>query len=62
MYPFQDVKLLIMEIVFEDYGPFLTNDRLVELCGGIHTALRQIPTQIPIGFCVNLSVSVSVSM
>ena len=34
----------------------------IELCGGVHTAQRQTPTQIPIGFCVNLSVSVSVSV
>ena len=31
-----------------------------ELCGGVHTAQRQIPTQITIGFCANLSVSVFV--
>ena len=30
----------------------------MELCGGVHTAQRQISTQIPIGFCVNLSASV----
>ena len=28
----------------------------------VHTAQRQMPTQIHIGFCVNLSVSVSVSV
>ena len=32
-----------------------------ELCGGFHAAQRQISTQISIEFCVNLSVSVSVS-
>ena len=32
----------------------------VELCGPVHTAQRQISTQVPIEFCVNLSVSVSV--
>ena len=34
----------------------------LELCGGIHTAQRQTPTQIPVGFCANLVVSVSVSV
>ena len=33
-----------------------------ELCGGVHTAQRQIPSQIPIVFCVNLSIYVSVSV
>ena len=33
-----------------------------ELCGGIHTAQRQAPTEILIGFSVNLSVYVSVSV
>ena len=33
-----------------------------ELCGDIHTAQRQTSTEIPIGFCANLSVSVSVSV
>ena len=32
----------------------------IELCGGVHTVQRQTPRQIPIGFCANLSVSVSV--
>ena len=32
-----------------------------ELCRGVCTAQRQTPTQIPIGFCPNLMVSVSVS-
>ena len=34
----------------------------IELCGGVHTAQRQISKQIPIGFCVNLLVSVSGSV
>ena len=33
-----------------------------ELCESVHTAERQRPTQIHIGFCVNLSVSASVSV
>ena len=33
----------------------------IELCGA-YIAQRQIPPQIPIGFCSNLSVSVSVSI
>ena len=33
----------------------------IELCGGAHTTQRQVSTQIPIGFCVNLLVSVPVS-
>ena len=32
------------------------------MSGGVHPALRKMLTQIPIGFCVNLSVSVSVSV
>ena len=32
----------------------------IELCGFVHTAQRQTSTQIPIRFCVNLSVYVSV--
>ena len=32
----------------------------IELSGGFHTAQRQTSTQIPIGFCVNLLVPVSV--
>ena len=34
----------------------------VELCLGIHTAQRQTPTQIPVVFCANLEVFVSVSV
>ena len=34
----------------------------IELCRGVHTAQRQISTQIPIGFCVNLLVSMTVSI
>ena len=34
----------------------------IELCGGVHTARRQTSTQIPVGFCVNLLVSVSVAV
>ena len=30
--------------------------------GRIHTVQRQMSTQIPIGFCVNLPVSVSISV
>ena len=38
-------------------------DRYAELCGGsIHTTQRQISTQIPIGFCINLLVPVPVSV
>ena len=33
-----------------------------DMCRGVHTAQRQTSTQIPIGFCVNLSVSLSVSV
>ena len=33
-----------------------------EFCGSVHTAQRQMPTQVHIGFCVKLSVSVSVSV
>ena len=32
----------------------------VELCGTIHTVIRWIQTQIPIGFCNNLTISMSV--
>ena len=32
----------------------------IELCGGVHNGERQPSTQIPIGFRVHLSVSVSV--
>ena len=32
----------------------------IELCEGMHTARRQTPIQIPIGFCANLSASVTV--
>ena len=32
----------------------------IELCGGVHTAQRQTP--VLIGFCVNILVSVSVSV
>ena len=33
-----------------------------ELCGSVHTAQRQMPRQIQIGFCVNLSESAFVSV
>ena len=32
----------------------------IELCEGMDTARRQTPIQIPIGFCANLSASVTV--
>ena len=34
----------------------------IELCAVAHAAQRETPTQIPIGFCANLSVSASVSV
>ena len=34
----------------------------IKLCGGVHTAQKQRPIQIPVGFSANLSVSVSVSV
>ena len=34
----------------------------IELCGGVHTTERRTSMQLPIGFCVNLSVSLSVSV
>ena len=40
----------------------IKNSLYIDLCGGVYTTKRQTPTEIPIGFCVNLSVSVSVSM
>ena len=34
----------------------------IELYIGVHTAQRQTPIQMPIGFCTSLSVCVSVSV
>ena len=34
----------------------------IELCGGVHTVQIQTSAQIPIAFCVYLSVSESVSV
>ena len=39
-----------------------TKSGCIELCGYVHIEHRQTPTQISIGFCANLSVSVSVSV
>ena len=33
-----------------------------ELCGNVHTALIRTPSRIQIGACINLSVSVSVTV
>ena len=34
--------------------PRPTNMCCIELCGGVHIAQRQVPMQIPIGFCVHV--------